>query len=214
MNSDLLWGLCIAITTGLDNLSIGIVYGLQRITISHKANFIIAAVSFLGSWGTAVLGAQLTNWLPAVSVVRCGAVALCLIGAWMLMQVAITAHKKKQPLINVQLYKTKIYIGPAEILQQPERADLDGSRDLGSWEAAVLGIALSINALAGGFDAGAIQLAPLLTAACIATASLITIAVGFQIGRRYSSEAASRATTCLASIAMLLLGLYQFISAQ
>ena len=44
----------------------------------------------------------------------------------------------------------RIYVGPSEILACPEKADLDGSRDIGWWEAVLLGIALSINALAGG----------------------------------------------------------------
>ena len=51
-----------------------------------------------------------------------------------------------------------------EVLRNPEKADFDGSKTISFSEAIVLGVALSINNIAGGFDAGVTNLNLWLTA--------------------------------------------------
>ena len=74
------------------------------------------------------------------------------------------------------------------ILRDPEKADFDGSKTISFSEAIVLGIALSINNIAGGFDAGVTNLNLWLTATISGVFSFICISGFAYVGKRYLAE--------------------------
>jgi len=141
----------IASATNLDNLGVGIAYGIQKIKVSHWANLIIAVISFSVTWLSAQVGEISCVYLSSQIANLIGVFLLCGVVVWILLQPVVSALKAKQPIMNLQLFSIKIYVGPTEILRYPERVDIDSSRDVGPWEAVLLGIALSVNASAGGF---------------------------------------------------------------
>ncbi len=201
----------IAIAANLDNLGVGIAYGIRKIRISHISNFIISAISLVATWLSGEIGKAIIVYLSPEVTSIIGAILLFGVGAWIFTQPIITAIKTNQPIIDLQLLGGRIYIGPTEILNYPERADMDNSQNIGHWEAIILGTALSINALAGGFDAGAIGISPLLEAALIGIFSLITIYTGNYVGEKYAAEQLGKYATLVSGTLLMLIGLHQLL---
>ncbi len=202
----------IAIAANLDNLGVGIAYGMQKIKISHTANTIIAVISFITTWLSAQIGKTISLYLSSNIASIIGATLLFSVGLWVFVQPVIAAIKMKQSIMDLQLFGTRLYIGPAEILNNPEKVDIDDSKDICPWEAFLLGVALSINAIAGGFDAGTTGLPPLLIATFVAIISFLTIGMGYYWGQKYASEQLGKYTTALSGIFLIVLAFHQLPS--
>lgn len=210
MNSVLL-SFLIAIAANLDNLGVGIAYGIQKITISHWANLVIAVISLLATWLSGAVGEAISFYLSPQVAGTIGAVMLFGVGIWVITQPIVTAIKENQPIVDLKISSTKIYVGPTEILAYPERADIDLSRDVGHWEAVLLGIALSINAIAGGFDAGAVGVSYLLESALVGVFSFITILAGSYFGKKYAAEQLGKYATVISGTLLILIGAHQIL---
>ncbi|NOU76712.1 sporulation membrane protein YtaF [Paenibacillus sp. LMG 31458] len=122
---------------------------LQKIRISFLSNFIIALMGFMLTFVGGIFGNWISLWLPAFICNVIGMIVLVIIGVWVLCQPLLSKKSEKMPSSSSMLI---------HILQSPEDADLDGSKTVGITESIILGLALSINNLAGGFDAGIIHL--------------------------------------------------------
>ena len=201
----------IAIAANLDNLGVGIAYGIQKIKISHMSNLIIAIISFIATWLSAEAGKLISFYLSPTIANIIGAFILFGVGVWVLIQPFVTAYKANQPIIDLQLSGTRIYVGPTEILRYPEKVDIDLSRDVSSWEAVLLGIALSINALAGGFDVGAVGISALLESTFVGMFSFLTIIIGWYVGKKYAAEQFGKYATIIAGTLLILLGFHQLL---
>jgi len=210
--SILLFSILIAIAANLDNLGVGIAYGVLKIKISHMANFTIAVISFIATWLSAKAGEVISFYLSPQIAIIIGASLLCGVGIWVISQPIITAYKTNQPIVDLQIFNTRIYMGPSEILRYPERIDLDNSRDIGYWEAMLLGTALSINALAGGLYAGTFGIASLLQASLVGITSFFTIAAGYYFGKRYAAEQLGKYATIVSGTLLIAIGVHQLFS--
>lgn len=203
--------LAIAIAANLDNLGVGIAYGIQKIRISHMSNLIIALISFIATWLSAEAGKMISLYLSPQIAGAIGAILLFGVGVWVFIQPILTAIKNNQPILDLQLFGERFYIGPTEILNYPERADIDNSRSVGYWEAVILGIALSINALAGGFDAGAVGISSLVEATFVGIFSFITIIAGYYFGRKYAAEQIGKYATVISGTLLMAIGVHQLL---
>jgi putative sporulation protein YtaF len=210
MNS-IFFSIAIAIAANLDNLGVGIAYGIQKIRISHMANLIIALISFIATWLSAETGKVISLYLSPQIANVIGAFLLFSVGVWVFVQPILTAIKSNHPILDLQLFGERFYIGPTEILSYPERADIDNSRSVGNWEAVILGIALSINALAGGFDAGAVGISSLVEATLVGTFSFVTIIAGYYFGRKYAAEQIGKYATVISGTLLMAIGVHQLL---
>jgi putative Mn2+ efflux pump MntP len=181
---DWLFSLLIALAANIDNLGVGIAYGSRRMDISIRANLIIAFLSFLATLFAANIGSLLNKTIPLKYAGVLGAIILICIGLWIIM-------------------------GAAELIREPEKADRDCSNHLDDGEAILLGMALSANAVAGGFDAGLVALPFLVVSLFVGLFSFMTIAFGCSIGRVYLAKRLGNAATNVSGLLMLAIGLYQ-----
>jgi len=209
--SSIFLSIAIAIAANLDNLGVGIAYGIQKIRISHMSNLIIALISFIAAWLSAETGKIISLFLSPQIANVIGAILLFCVGVWIFFQPIITALKNNQPILDLQRFGQRFYIGPTEILSYPERADIDNSRNVGNWEAVLLGIALSINALAGGFDAGAVGISSLVEAIFVGIFSFITIIAGYYFGRKYAAEQIGKYATVISGTLLMVIGVHQLL---
>jgi len=207
--SDALLCILIALAANLDNLGVGIAYGIHKIRISIVANLIIAVLSFIATWLSAEVGEAISLYLHPEIANAIGAVLLLGVGLWVFAQPIATALKENRPVLDLQLHGTRFYIGPTEILCYPERADIDSSRDVSNWEAVMLGIALSINAVAGGFDAGAVGISSFTEATLVGIFSMITIIAGCYFGNKYAAVQLGKYATLISGTLLMLIGLHQ-----
>ncbi len=172
-----------ALSSSLDNLGVGISYGIRGIRIGLVSNLIMAAICFILSEAGIVGGQWISRILPGIFPTLVGAFVLIIIG---IRIVLLALPRKKQlsespaePLSNGDSLK--------ELLKNPEKADLDRSGEIGYLEAVVLGLALSANAVTNGLGAGLLGLSPLAIAVTAAIGSFITVWAGTAIGRKAST---------------------------
>lgn len=171
-----------AVSSSIDNLGVGISYGIRNIRIGLISNLLVAAICFVLSEAGILFGKWLSIIMPGVLPILIGAFLLFIIG---LRIILLTAPRHKQ-LANDD--KRTESVMPTQsitaILENPEIADTDKSGEIGLGEAIILGIALSANALTNGLGAGLLGLSPLAISLAAAVGSFITVWLGVYLGKK------------------------------
>lgn len=169
-----------AISSSIDNLGVGISYGIRGIRIRLLSNVLIALICFLFSETGILFGKWLSKALPGIFPILVGAFLLFIIGIRIILLAA--PRKKRTPNEVVENESNTQSI--KEVLKNPEKADVDQSGEIGLGEAMILGIALSANALTNGLGAGLLGLSPLAISLTAAIGSFITVWAGVALGRK------------------------------
>ncbi|QSO47907.1 manganese efflux pump [Alicyclobacillus mengziensis] len=190
----------IAVASNLDNAGVGIAYGVRRVTISSLANALIALISGVATYVAGVAGSLLVRYMPSGVTAYLGGGVVVLVGVWILTEPLRTM--RRQARNNTILTR---------ILRDPMVADFDQSKHISLGEAAILGVALALNALAGGFDAGVVHIPVWLTALLVAVFSYILLGVSAYLGRRFAAERLGSKATVIAGILLLLIGIHQIL---
>lgn len=131
-----------------------------------------------------------------------GTIVLGVIGVFILCQPLLSKREETSQKSE------NMFIG---ILRTPESADFDGSKTIGFSEALVLGVALSINNIAGGFDAGVTNLNLWATALVSGCFSFICISGFFIYRKRYLAEYLGKWATIIAGALLILIGIDQLL---
>ncbi len=139
--------LLIAAANSLDNLGAWIAFDMNGIRASARVNLWLSAVTMVVSAGAAWLGRSLSGVLDQRV---CGVISAAVfigMGAWFLLEPFRKRREDKKSLL----------IG---ILEHPEQADINHSKDIDFKEAALLGVALSLNNAGGSFSGGLVGISP------------------------------------------------------
>ncbi|CAM3930667.1 sporulation membrane protein YtaF [Cohnella lubricantis] len=196
-----------AVSSSIDNLGVGISYGIRGIRIGLLSNLVMAVVCFICSEAGIRFGGWLSAVLPGVMPVAIGAFMLTIIG----FRIILMAIPRTPPSGQAEGAKRRKAGNRLErMLQNPETADFDRSGEIGIGEAVVLGIALSANAITNGLGAGLLGLSPLAISLAAAAGSFITVWAGVAIGRRAANVRIGRFTlgqfgTLLSGVIIVLL---------
>lgn len=197
----LLTALAIGVAANLDNGGVGVAYGLRRIRVPLFPNLLIALI---GAAGTAIFGwagqhlalvipPQWGNWLGALVIIG--------VGLWVL--VGNLPHRTPSG------HADATDPDALSVLIDPALADRDLSGDISLGEASLLGVALGVNAWAGGLGAGllGIPLGPVIFMVGLMSVLMLTLglAIGSQVGTRWLGSRA----TWVAGILLILIGLKQ-----
>ncbi|MFC3884028.1 manganese efflux pump [Bacillus songklensis] len=97
-----------------------------------------------------------------------------------------------------------------EILEKPTKADIDQSGWISMKEAAVLGIALSLDAFGAGIGAAFLGYPLLLTPIMIAIMSGIFLYLGILAGAKFANLKWVSQLRFLPSCLLIIMGLYKF----
>nr|WP_268751267.1 sporulation membrane protein YtaF [Aneurinibacillus migulanus] len=171
------------LASSIDNLGVGISYGIRGIRISWLSNLLIAIICFLFSVTGILFGQWLSQVLPGIFPVLAGSFLLFIIGIRIIL---LTIPRKKK--ISKVVKENEAPINSIkQVLKDPEKADIDKSGEIGWGEAIILGIALSANALTNGLGAGLLGLSPLTISLAAAIGSFLTVWAGVVFGYKVSS---------------------------
>ncbi|MFE6169024.1 sporulation membrane protein YtaF [Viridibacillus arvi] len=172
--------LAFAFSSSIDNLGVGISYGIRKITIRIDKNLLIAFICFLMSMGGITFGVWLSTILPGMLPVIFGAFVLFVIGIRIIL-LAKPRNKELLPVDSTNEVQSKRF---QDVLRNPEKANLDKSGEIGWWESVLLGVALSANALTNGLGAGLLGLSPLVISITAAIGSFVTVWAGVKLGSK------------------------------
>ncbi|MFD2132453.1 manganese efflux pump [Pseudogracilibacillus auburnensis] len=150
----------LTISSSIDNLGVGLSYGIRKIRISIYSNFLIAVICFLFSVTGIYFGLWIATVLPGILPMILGAIILGIIGIRIILLTKPT--KEKEEIAKLPTNTKTSYIGWGESI--------------------MLGIALSANALTNGVGAGLLGFSPFLISLLAAIGSFVTVWAGVEFG--------------------------------
>ncbi|MDP5274447.1 sporulation membrane protein YtaF [Chengkuizengella axinellae] len=210
----------LALAVSLDGFGVGVMYGLRKIKIPLLSIIIIAICSGAVIFTSMQIGVLLLKVLSPFVAKIIGSLILVSIGIWAIIQMKIQQknEKEREPvsivsdekktIVHIELKRIGLVI---EILKTPVKADVDRSGVISSSEAALLGIALSLDAFGAGIGAALIGFSPLLTSIVIAFASGCFIILGLRIGFIFSEVRWVHRLTVLPGIILIVMGLLKLL---
>lgn len=196
------FSLLLSLAANLDNLGVGIAYGIMGIRVPPLSNLLIAAQAFLLTALPAATGGYVRLHLPVAWARSLGAAVITGVGLWVMSPLARRGEAGSHPDGAAGRAWS-----PAAVLRHPDRADQDRSGEISPGEAGVVGFALSVNAVAGGLGAGLVGLKPWLVAALTGLFSYLTLWAGASLGRRLASRPLGRGAVLVAGLLLVLVGL-------
>ena len=163
-------------SSSIDNLGVGLSYGVRKINVAFGKNLLIAIICFLMSMGGITFGVWLSTILPGMLPVIIGALLLFIIG----IRIILLAKPQNEMDSNNEMQPKNVQ----DILRNPEEAHFKKSGEIGWGESVLLGVALSANALTNGVGAGLLGLSPLIISITAAIGSFITVWMGVKLGSK------------------------------
>lgn len=188
----------LAFAASIDNLGVGLAYGLQDIRIAPAMNVLLAVESLAAAYLCGLLAAPCAAWL-GVDFAQWLAAAV-LIGLGLAALRETSPSPTTAPTAPLPFW---------QLLAQPEAADSDGSRHLDWRETLVLGLALAANAAPCGFAGALLGLPPLSLAVLVGLGSFITVSGGILLGRLLAPHCCGRYANQLGGVLLIVLGIYQ-----
>ncbi|BBI32805.1 manganese efflux pump [Cohnella abietis] len=158
------WLIIAALTfsSSIDNLGVGLSYGIRNIRISHYSNMLISVICVLFSVCGIYFGMWISKILPGIFPVVLSAFILVIIG----LRIILLAVPRKNQAQGIAMSDQVISISLLESI--------------------VLGVALSANALTNGIGAGLLGFSPLLLSVLAAIGSFVTVWAGVVFGAKMS----------------------------
>jgi putative sporulation protein YtaF len=194
--------LYISIANNLDTIAVGVTYGVGKIRIRWLANLWMGIVQLAITAAAVYFGQWLAHWVSHTAAHLASAAVFCGLGIWMLLP-----SMRKAPADSPDGENGTPRL--LRVLQEPQLADRDRSREIDLAEATLLGIALSLNNVAGGVSAGLIHLNAAAVAICSAAISCLVIELGNRSAHRLIGAKTSDRAQVIAGLLLLAFGVFQ-----
>lgn len=216
--------LILAFALSLDGFGVGAMYGLRKIKIPVVSIGIIAAMSGIVIFTSMQIGVYIAAFFSPRLAKTIGAVILIGIGIWAVYQVLTQKESagdgtlEPEPELLLQAQGKTVFsievksLGLViQILRTPQAADVDRSGVISASEAALLGLALSLDAFGAGIGAAFIGFTPAVTSVVIAAASGTFIYLGLQAGLRFADLRWVRRLTVIPGCILILMGIMRLL---
>lgn len=193
--------LLFAAAASLDNLAVGISFGIRRTHIPLLSNAIIAAITMTVTYVALVAGNTFTHLLPERWAQTAGGTFIVAIGLWSIIS---NVHKKMTALTV-----SHVPASLSSVLHNPATADRDANAVISWKESFLLGTALALNNVAMGIGAGAAGLSPLWTTLAAGAFSLLALGGGASLGNKVVKTLFGSYSNLVAGVLLIAIGVYQ-----
>ncbi|QSZ26418.1 sporulation membrane protein YtaF [Aceticella autotrophica] len=193
-----------SISANIDNFVVGIAYGIKKIKIGFYSNLLIAVVSTTGTYLSLLIGKIIGKLIFLNITNLIGSIMLILIGLWFILDFFLKKNQKipsEKCDNDIKNYK--------ELLDKPEKADLDNSGYITIKESIPLAFALTINNIGLGVAAGLAGLNILITTCLTFFFSILSIILGYLIGNCCLSKIFGYYAPLASGIIIVILGLIE-----
>lgn len=197
---EFLYTVLIALANNIDAIGARIAFSVKGIRITNIINLWVSCIAFIVSVGSAYMGEFLHGQIDWEICKYISLVIFVGMGLWFILEPVLKKWRMGTRKIKV-----------VHIMENPEEADTNHSKDIDFKEATLLGIALSINNIGGSFSAGMIGLNSLLVGFLSAVISFVALWAGNYlsvfIGRiKFNTRAAF-----VSGIILILVGIKQIL---
>lgn len=192
--------LFIVFAVSLDGFTVGITYGLRKISITFFTCVIIMTCSGLVVFGAMTAGNILSQLISPTQASYIGGIIFICLGLFLSFSVFRSRSRRKK-------LKERSY---ASFIDNPTIVDADESGTLSIHEAFVLGIALALDAFGAGIAAAMLGFPVMVTTLLIALASGLFVYTGFKLGHRLAHIPWINDITYIPPLLLIGIGLSSF----
>lgn len=194
--------LLLGIAVSLDGLGVGVSYGIRNTRVPFIAICIIMLCSGCTVLLTMLMGDYLRLLIPTALTEIVGGLILILLGIFSFINIFFSKPKELQVEKDATIF-SDIRV----VLRSPAHADLDQSGIISKHEAALLGIALALDAFGAGIAASLLNYSAILTALTVAIMSGAFLFIGLKLGLYLSEKYTVKTFTYLPPILLIIIGL-------
>jgi len=196
----------LVIAVSIDGLGVVVSYGIQKTRVPLPAIFIIMLCSGFTVLLAMTLGDAIKTFLSPIVSEKIGGVILILLGLFTLIN--LIRAKNNKPL---EQENTTVLTDMKTVLSSPIQADLDKSGIISASEAALLGIALALDAFGAGIAASFLHYSAIVTAVLIALMSGAFLFIGLKLGLVLSNYKKMQHVSFLPSFLLISIGILNLI---
>lgn len=201
----LLSALLFSLSSNLDNIVVGIAYGIKKIKIGLIANLIIAIVTSTGTFLSMSLGVYISKFLPHYIANALGAGAIIILGGYFVIQSIIK-------LVNNKNSKELALKDIADMIEYAEKSDLDNSGDINIKEALLVAFGLTFNNLGTGVAASITGVSIQFTVISTFILSILTIMFGETVGNHVFGNFLGKYAPLISGILLIILGIIELLN--
>lgn len=197
--------LLFSISSNLDNLVIGIAYGIKKIRIELFSNLLIAIITTLGTLISMTVGKFIADFLPPSITNMLGALIILILGLYFFIE---SIYK----LITSKRSKKLALKNSREAIEYAETSDLDNSGSLNLKEAFLVSMGLMINNLGTGLAASITGVSIKLTVLFTFLISPILLMLGRAIGCNIFGKICGKYAPLLSGILLIILSIIECLN--
>jgi putative sporulation protein YtaF len=204
--------LVLAVSSNLDNIGVGLSYGIRNINIPFPSNLLIAVVSSSGTLVSILLGRTIYRFLsPPIAALFGGGIIIAA-GIWVLIQELGMQRGKELQEERPQIPEPGLsrfgFRQIVKTLHNPLLADSDFSGHIDLREATVLALGLTLNNIPNGIGAGLLGLNASLTTSAVFLLSIMTIWVGIA-GGHFGYRRLGKSAGVISGMLLIVIGVYE-----
>ncbi len=193
----------LAAAVSIDGLGAGFAYGVRNLYVPLLSLFIVSISSSLALLAAMFAGRSMASLFPPHMASLAGGGILILVGGYIIGSTFL----EEAPAGEVHKAKTSL----RSLLREPEKADFDRSGSINAREAAILGLALAMDAFGAGFGAAMAGYSPLVTCLLVGVCKFLFVSGGVSLGKRYARSLDSTKASWLAGGVLIILGVINII---
>jgi len=201
----ILSALLFSLASNLDNVVVGIAYGIKKIRIGIIANIIIAIVTSTGTFLSMSVGVYISKLLPHSVANGLGAAVIIILGVYFVTQSIIK-------LVNNTKSKELALKDITDMIEYAEKSDLDNSGDISMKEALIIAFGLTFNNLGTGVVASITGVSIQLTVISTFILSILTIIFGEAVGNQVLGKFLGKYAPLFSGILLIILGIIEFLN--
>jgi putative sporulation protein YtaF len=208
--------LLLALSCNLDNIAIGISYGIRNIRLPWLSNLLIAFLTAAGTGLFIVFGQRIITYLSPKIAVLSASLILIAMGLWVLGQEFLShfspssdsdlAAPTSPSVSTTDSPPVCLWQQMTHILKDPSFADKDSSGHIDLKESLLLSLALMLNNIPNGLGAGLLGLPSFFTALIVGLLSIITFLVGIGFGKNFGQRWLGQWAGTVAGCLLIILG--------
>lgn len=201
----LLSALLFSFSSNLDNIVIGMAYGIKKIKINFISNLIIAIVTCTGTFLSMSLGNYINLLLSANLANLIGSGAIIILGLYFTIQSLIK-------LIRENHYNSIALKDINEMVDYAAASDWDHSGDLNLKETIIVAFSLTFNNLGTGIVASITGVNILMTVFCTFIISFISIYIGMLLGSNLVGRFMGKYAPLISGLILITLGVLEIFN--
>lgn len=198
--------LLLGIAVSLDGLGVGVSYGIRSTRVPFVAICIIMLCSGCTVLLTMIMGDYVKLLVPTALSEIIGGLILILLGIFSFINIYFSKPKESHVTKEATIF-SDIKV----VLRSPTQADLDQSGIISKHEAALLGVALALDAFGAGIAASFLNYSAILTALTVALMSGAFLYTGLKLGLYLSEKYIGKGFTYLPPFLLVVIGLLTII---